>query len=229
MNDQPLFESAPLITAQQGLEYTYDIITLDPDVGDMRNITATVLPSWLNVTDNGNGTASLYGTPSNSDLGVHPVVLEVRDNEGSVDTQSFSITADNTNDPPVFVSTPVIVVNEDANYEYIIEVTDPDVGETVVLESPIIASWLSFNDNGDGTGKLSGLPTNENIGMHSISLRATDGGGAGQSVLQEFDVQVLNINDAPEIVSIAITSVDEDNSYLYKIIATDDDAIYGDV
>ena len=229
VNDQPLFVSAPLITAQQGLEYTYDIITLDPDVGDMRNITATVLPSWLNVTDNGNGTASLYGTPSNSDLGVHPVVLEVRDNEGSVDTQSFSITADNTNDPPVFVSTPVIVVNEDANYEYIIEVTDPDVGETVVLESPIIASWLSFNDNGDGTGKLSGLPTNENIGMHSISLRATDGGGAGQSVLQEFDVQVLNINDAPEIVSIAITSVDEDNSYLYKIIATDDDAIYGDV
>ena len=65
-NDAPAFSSTPITAAIQDIEYTYDISTSDVDAGDSRTITATVLPAWLSLTDNGNGTATLSGTPSNT-------------------------------------------------------------------------------------------------------------------------------------------------------------------
>ena len=58
-------------------------------------ITAQTAPSWLTLTDHGNGTATLFGTPSTSDLGDHPVVLEASDG-GSVVEQGFTVHVDVT-------------------------------------------------------------------------------------------------------------------------------------
>jgi MYXO-CTERM domain-containing protein len=72
----------------------------DVDAGDSLTITATTLPTWLTLTDNGDGTASLAGTPDNADVGTHSVALEVTDGMAS-DTQSFDIAVTNVNDAPV--------------------------------------------------------------------------------------------------------------------------------
>ncbi|MEM9388902.1 MAG: putative Ig domain-containing protein, partial [Bacteroidota bacterium] len=226
VNDQPVFSSTPLTTAQQGLEYRYDIITLDPDVGDSRFITATVIPSWLSLVDNGDGTATLFGIPSNSDLGSHSVTLIVEDLEEAQDIQSFIIIADNVNDPPSFTSVPVLEVDEDSNYQYKVEVTDPDAGDPLTLIGIGTPSWLVFTDNGNGTGTLTGIPENSDVGFHTIILQATD--GAGQSVLQEFDIEVFNTNDAPVFTSTPVTQVNEDSDYEYIISVFDPDFIYGD-
>jgi large repetitive protein len=81
-------------TAAQKVAYTYAVTARDPDLlyGDALTITATTLPAWLTLTDHNDGTAALSGTPTNADVGDHPVVLRVTDRGGLIDTQTFGIT-----------------------------------------------------------------------------------------------------------------------------------------
>jgi hypothetical protein len=87
----PYFTSVPTTTAYQGVLYTYNITTSSPNTSAVLTITATVKPAWLTLTPTGNGTASLSGTPSYSDIGQYTVVLQVIDNGGLTATQSFTI------------------------------------------------------------------------------------------------------------------------------------------
>lgn len=90
-NLAPVFASVPVTTATQGLPYTY-IATAGDDNGDALTITAPTLPVWLTLTDHGDGAATLFGTPTNADVGEHAVELVVTDSAGLTDTQTFTIT-----------------------------------------------------------------------------------------------------------------------------------------
>ena len=96
--DAPVFNSTPISAATEDATYSYTITTSDIDI-EAVTITATTLPSWLTLTDNGDGTATLSGTPLNADFGHHAVILNVSD--GSLSSnQSFTIVVANTNDAP---------------------------------------------------------------------------------------------------------------------------------
>ncbi|MFL5327601.1 MAG: putative Ig domain-containing protein [Gemmataceae bacterium] len=94
LNSQPLLTSTPPTDADEGALYSYPITTADSDVGDTRTIVATTLPGWLTLLDNGDGSATLSGTPNKSDVGTHRVVLKVTDVAGEFVTQSFDITVE---------------------------------------------------------------------------------------------------------------------------------------
>ena len=73
-----------------GESYTYEIVVSDPDPFEIVYITAEVIPGWLSISDNGNGTASLSGTPNQA--GNFEVQLKASD--GLSDTiQEFTISA----------------------------------------------------------------------------------------------------------------------------------------
>ena len=152
------------------------------DAGDTLAITASTLPSWLSLTDNGDGTASLTGTPTNTDVGDHSVVLEVSDGDETV-SQSFTVTVTNTNDAPTFTSTAVTAATEDSVYSYAITTDDVDAGDTLAITAATLPSWLSLTDNGDGTASLTGTPTNTDVGDHSVVLEVSDGDRDGQPEL----------------------------------------------
>ncbi|PKN97256.1 MAG: hypothetical protein CVU43_17555 [Chloroflexi bacterium HGW-Chloroflexi-5] len=95
INQSPLFTSAPVTTGEVGQFYSYNITASDPNVTDVLTITAPVLPGWLSLTDNGNGTAALSGTPAGGDAGSNSVELLVEDGNGGSDTQNFSIVVNN--------------------------------------------------------------------------------------------------------------------------------------
>ena len=64
-NDPPEFISGPVESVNEGNNYLYDIITTDLDVEDTLTITTdNDLPTWLELTNTGNGLASLQGTPN---------------------------------------------------------------------------------------------------------------------------------------------------------------------
>jgi hypothetical protein len=89
-NEPPVFDSIPVTSASFFDGYTYEIVTRDPD-GDARTITAvSALPAWLTLTDRGNGTAILTGTPPCSSAFTVDVVLRVSDGALSAD-QPFTI------------------------------------------------------------------------------------------------------------------------------------------
>ena len=100
INSAPSFTSQPggLVLVQRQA-FTYNITTTDPDLpyGDQLEVLAPVLPGWLRLVDNGNGTATLSGTPGLDQVGTHQVTLEVEDiyhhgNSYGPVRQSFVIT-----------------------------------------------------------------------------------------------------------------------------------------
>lgn len=97
VNNAPKFiSSLDSVTLVAGQLFTYNIQTSDIDVafGDELEIVSTVLPSWLTLTDNGNGTATLSGTPQISDAGNSSFTLMVEDlyhHDGGLATQALNI------------------------------------------------------------------------------------------------------------------------------------------
>ena len=221
-NDPPQFTSIPVTQATEDVVYQYSITTSDPDAGDTRNITSLALPSWLTLTDNGNGTAIITGTPRNAQVGNHSVVLNVRDALGANTNQSFSITVINSNDAPVFTSTPVTSALQDVEYRYEVRTNDVDANDTWVLVAETLPSWLSFTNQGNGNALLSGTPRNVNLGANPVKLKVTD--AAGSSTFQNFTITVDNTNDPPSFTSTPVVVVQEDNEYLYNVRTTDPDA-----
>jgi hypothetical protein len=82
VNSNPSFTSTPIATGRANQAYSYNITVSDADLafGDQVSITTVApVPSWLTLTDNGNGTATLSGTPGISDAGTYTIVLEAED------------------------------------------------------------------------------------------------------------------------------------------------------
>ncbi len=177
-NIAPVFTSAPLITATQDAPYTYTA-TAEDDNGDALTITAPTLPAWLTLYwTPGAITATLSGTPTNADVGQHPVVLRVTDSGGLTATQSFTVTVLNVNDAPFFTSAPVLTATQDAPYTYAVAAADPDLdyGDALTITAPTLPAWLTLEDHGSGTATLSGTPTS--VGDYGVVLRVTDRLGA---------------------------------------------------
>jgi len=208
-NDGPNFTSTPIAVATQDVLYTYAITAEDPDL-DAMTITAPTLPAWLMLTDNGDGTATLSGTPTLTDVSDHVVKLNVTDGELS-DVQNFTISVANVNDAPVFTSLPITAGTEGVAYSYTITVVDPDLDD-VAITAPTLPAWLTFADNGDGTATLTGTPTGAEIGDHTVDLQAEEVAPApGLTTDQSFVIMVTASADGPVITlngaaSITVTS-----------------------
>jgi len=99
VNTNPQFTSAPVTTVIVAQNYQYNITSVDPDIpyGDVLELhSSAALPAWLTLTDNGNGTGSLTGTPGLADAGIYNISLQVEDinhhtNVGGIPTQTFII------------------------------------------------------------------------------------------------------------------------------------------
>lgn len=214
VNDAPVIATPAPTAIDEDALYSYTIKASDIDAENTLTFSAPVLPSWLTFNTT---TRMLSGIPTNEHVGLHHVILRVTDGTTNVD-QIFAVTVANTNDAPVVSSTPGVTVAEDDTYEYTITAADVDAADILTYTAPVLPNWLSFNTV---TGKLSGMPANTDVGVHTITLRVNDG---TVDVDQTFSVTVSNTNDAPVFSSAPVLVVDEDNSYNYTVTAADDDA-----
>lgn len=219
INDLPSFTSSSVTALSEDSVYSYDISVSDSDDTSLI-ISATSKPSWLTLVDNGNGTATLSGTPTNDDTGNNSITLRVSDDENGIDTQSFVLVVSNTNDAPVITGSPLTTVAEDALYSFTPTVTDVDDGDTQSFSISSTPSWATFNS---ATGSLIGTPTNEDIGSTSnIVITVKDMANATAS-LAAFNLTVTNTNDVPVISGAPATTVAEDEAYSFTPNVTDVD------
>jgi hypothetical protein len=216
VNYAPIFESEPDTAAIQDIQYTYDIIVSDYDTIDLPIITKIEAPGWLtSFTDNGDGTAKLMGTPSNSDVGNNTVILRVSDTKVEVD-QTYTISVSNVNDKPVFTSTAITNVAEDAVYIYSIITQDIDAGSSLTISAvSTLPSWLTLTDNGNGTGTLTGTPLNADVGTVNVTLKVTDNLATFNE--QTFTIIVINVNDPPLITGQSALSINEDENIVLSL------------
>ncbi|MBF0622121.1 MAG: tandem-95 repeat protein, partial [Magnetococcales bacterium] len=159
--------------------------------GDSLSYTAST-PSWLtfNTTTN-----TLSGTPVNAEVGDHTVIITATDEQDTSVTDTFVVTVANTNDAPTVSGVLTFAdATEDSAYSMTLPVDlfdDVDVGDTLTI-TVSAPSWLGFNAT---TGVLSGTPLNANVGTETITVTATDTGGAAISV--QADLTSINTNDLP--------------------------------
>jgi hypothetical protein len=216
-NRPPVVDSSPPTKAQEGNAYTYTVAASDPD-GEGLTITAPTTPDWASLTDHGDGTATLSGTPGSDDMGEVQVELEVSDGTATA-TQSFTITVANTNRPPVVDSSPVTAAKEGEAYSYGLEASDPD-GDNLSITAATIPNWATLTDNGDGTATLSGTPGPEDMGEAAVELEVSDGTATAS---QSFTLTVANTNRAPVFDSSPVTMAKEGETYSYAVEASDPD------
>ena len=88
--DSPTFTSTPPTNALEGASYTYNVEVTDVD-NDAISIAGTVVPPWLILTDRGDGTATLTGTPAGIEVGNHAVVVAATDDNSPILEQAFTV------------------------------------------------------------------------------------------------------------------------------------------
>ncbi|MBB1391433.1 putative Ig domain-containing protein [Shewanella sp. SG44-6] len=215
-NDAPVISGNPATSVNEDSGYSFTPTASDDDSGDSLSFSITNKPTWASFNST-NG--QLSGTPTNSDVGTTAgIVISVNDGTVTIALTAFSIIVANTNDVPVISSIAILTAMQDQVYQYTFVVTDDDSGDVLTFYAVVKPDWLNFNT---ATAVLSGTPTNADVGSHIVSLKVTD--SAGLSAEQSFSISVNNINDAPEITSIAVISATQDQIYNYTLVASDAD------
>lgn len=197
-NSAPTFTSAAVTAATQDAAYTYAVTTADAD-GNVLVLTAPVLPAWLVLTDNGDGTATLAGTPGNADVGVHDVTLRANDGTTTAD-QVFQITVADVNEAPVFgAASYTFDVRELASVGTevgSVSATDPDAGDTLEFAITDGNTGSAFAID-VATGEITVAASSALVAETVFTLEVTveDAGGLMDTVSVE-----ISVTDLPDAI-----------------------------
>lgn len=114
------------------------------------------------------------------------------------------------NDSPKITSVPDSIAKIEQNYQYKIKASDPNIYDVLKMTCSIpnsLKPWLTFTDNGDGTGLLEGIPKEGSEGTYQIKIVIKDQFGA--SSLQNFTLQINKPNSPPSLLTFSKT-INED-------------------
>jgi hypothetical protein len=139
----------------------------------------------LNIT-----TLTLDNGATLRDAANNPTNLSIPTGEALSDNQAIVI----GRSAPTLSGSPAVSIAEDTAYNFTPTAVDPDP-ETLVFSITNKPSWATFDT---ATGKLSGTPTNANIGTtQNVTISVSD--GVDTVSLNAFNLTVTNVNDPPTI------------------------------
>ncbi len=208
INTPPLFSSSPVTSALVNQPYSYTIKVSDPDTayGDQISIHGLNMPGWLNLTDNGDGTATLFGTPGPLQLGLKNISIQAEDLLHHDDPRGIIIQNFTLNVRNCFINLSVknAVLNLDPN------------GQATLPPGDVLAYGSAIC----GPLTYSVAPNNfscADIGSHTVVLSATDAYGNVASA----PTTVTVVDNTPPQVSAQNLSLSLDASGLVSITAAD--------
>ena len=164
------------------------------------------------------------------------VTVKVTDAGGLSAMHTVTVTVTDANKPPVIAPTPVATSSpENSTAAYTFAATDDDASDTL--------RWSVESDDDGGkfdidssTGALTfktapdfEMPTDEGAGRRNntylVGVTVTDDGTPAMSALRYITIEVTNVNEAPEITTIATTAqVAENTTAVLTLAASDVDA-----
>jgi predicted transcriptional regulator len=215
-NTPPEITTENLIIAKEDELYYMDYTSSDDGNGTITWYLDTNT-SWLELDL---ATGELSGTPTNDDRGIHKANVSVYDGNGGRDWSYFEITVVDTNDAPVIITENITTVYEDEYYFVQYNATDIDGENSFDWFLDTNASWLNIDKD---SGELSGTPNNDHVGSSYVNISVKDPRDSSDS--QNFTLEVININDPPEWVTVPDdTDVAEGETFAFDVNATDIDA-----
>jgi hypothetical protein len=141
------------------------------------------LPAGLTFTDHGDGTGALAGTPAAGTAGVYPVTVRASNSKGTA-TQTLTI---NINQLATFTSANTTTFSRSAANSFTVTTTG-GFPTPVLTETKALPPGVTFTDNGNGTGTLSGTPT-DSTARWALTFSAKNAAGAKT---QAFTLNVVN-------------------------------------
>jgi putative Ig domain-containing protein len=131
---------------------------------------AGTLPTGVTFVDNGDGTATLAGTPAANAGGNYSIVITA---SNGVDPDATLAVAITVNQPPT-VSGPAsatFVVNHAGSVGF----TSTGFPAVSLTASGPLPAGVTFVDNGNGTATLAGAPAPGTVGSYPITITASNG------------------------------------------------------
>jgi hypothetical protein len=149
------------------------------------------LPAGVNFSDNGDGTGTLSGTPAAGTGGAYALRFQARNSVSSSAIQEFTLSVA---EAPVITSGNAVTFTAGAPGSFTVTASGYPAPSLTLGGS--LPGGVSFVDNGNGTGTLSGTPAAGSGGTYAITFTATN--AAGSTPPQSF---TLTVEEAPTITS----------------------------
>jgi Putative Ig domain len=170
VRESPAFTSDDAVTFENGVLDAFTIVTSHdfPTATSLNEVGN--LPTGVSFVDNGNGTASLRGTPSVP--GSYPLTFTASNRVPVQVTQSFTLTV---------ATPPTLPTNLDSSFvagvtSSVTLTSTPGVpAATVISEAGALPDGITLTDNGDGTATLSGSATPDSVGSYPVTFIVGNG------------------------------------------------------
>jgi hypothetical protein len=159
------------------------------------------------------------------------IIFTVTDGAAAIDTESFSLTVNAVNDPPVLSAIGNQATAEDTIETINFTITDVDstldcttsIGAATSNAALIPLAGIAFTGTAPNCSATI-TPTADQFGAANLTFTVSDGGAPVQTDFETFTLTVTAVNDAPVISSIANETVNEDNSAVVNFTITDVDS-----
>ena len=222
-NRYPEITTEPLTEGFAGRQYSYRVIATDADrwplTGEGDDLTFRIVSgpegmAFVNQNNAANASSFLQWDVPADATGNYAISLEVRDQAGLTDTQSFTLVIE-PNQVPQFTSTPVTtaITNHSYRYNYVANDANGDTLSYRLVSGPegmTIVNSLSFY--------IRWTPTQEQVGDFPVIIEAADQfGGVTQ---QSFTISVA-ANQPPQFTSVPSTHAVVGHHYTYHYVIED--------
>jgi hypothetical protein len=200
-NPPPAITSADNTTFVVGTFGSFTVRTSPPDPTATVNYTGT-LPTGINFTLNGDGTATIDGTPSTGSQGSYPINITASNGTLPDAMQAFTITVQNS--PPVLEAP---AITSAASTTFTVGTPGTFTITTIGSPTPTLTwdgaqpAWLSFVDNTDGTATLSGTPDAGSDLSYSYTITARN--GVSPPATQDFILHVTPTPASAQLVNVS--------------------------
>ncbi|GAB6902155.1 putative Ig domain-containing protein [Kineosporia succinea] len=199
----PVFTSAATAGLTVGTAGTFAVTTAPA----ARTITATGdLPAGVTLTDNGNGSATLAGTPAAGSAGSYPLTLTAVGAQGTT-TQAFTLTVAG---PPAFTSEAGTAASAGTAFSFAVRTSGYPAA--TLRSTGTLPSGVTFTPGTGGTAVLAGKTST--TGTFPLTLTATNSAG---TVTQAFTLTVVR---TPVITSSASATATVGLSFSKAITST---------
>ena len=205
----PLFNSTPELVGEPNVAYAYQVEASGTPAPTFSLIAA---PAGMTIDE---ATGFLQWTSSADQLGDNDVTIRASNVAGHAD-QSFSIRVQWT--APTIVSVPSLITNAGQPYAYQVVATGNSSPTFAVVDGPV---GLTIDS---ATGMVQWTPTADQLGSHSITIRATNLVGV---VDQNFTVSVVD-HVAPTVpANVTTTPLTTSSALLQWSPSTDNVGVAG--
>ena len=176
MNAAPAITSGSTTTFDEDTAGSFTVETSASPTASLSESGA--LPAGVTFVDNGDGTATLAGTPATGSQGTYPLTITASNGVNPNATQDFDLVVDGPSTITSGDSTTFTVGSAGT-----FTVTTAGNPTAAISESGTLPGGVTLTDNGDGTATLAGTPASGSGGTYPIAITADNGVGSAEPVL----------------------------------------------